>query len=127
MFWVWFMPVDKVEESIEEYAKTLRKHAEFIKAMRKTAKYVYRRLNPSIPMEVANTVAELLKLDEYSTTVEDEKEELNLPKLEDYSPELKREMMIRQVEDEIKRLRKLSAEDMVDIFLLHSDKRLSGR
>lgn len=121
------MSVAKVEKSVEEYAKTLRKHEEAIKAMRKKAKDVYRRLYPSIRMEVANTVTEFLGLGEDSTTVEDEEEEFNLPRIEDYSPELKRQMMVGQVEDEIKRVRKLSAEDMVDVFLLHSDKRLSGR
>jgi hypothetical protein len=57
----------------------------------------------------------LLGLNEGSTMV-DEKEELDLPNIEDYSPELKRQRMRGQVEDEIKRVRELSAEDMLMFF-----------
>lgn len=119
------MSVDKVEKVIEEWEKTVLKLIEFAKVAQKTVERVYRRLHPDIQVEIAETTAILLGLDKDSTTV-DEEEEFNLPKIEDYSPRLKREMMVRRVEDEIKRVRKLSAEDMVDIFLLHSQ-RLSGR
>lgn len=99
---------------------------EFSKVTQKMVKEVCRKLHPSMRAEIAETMSTLLGLNEDSTT-DKEEEKLGLPKIEDYSPELKRQRMLRQVEDKIKRIRKLSAEDMVDIFLLHSDKCVSGR
>jgi DNA-directed RNA polymerase specialized sigma24 family protein len=120
------MSVDKIEELIEEWGKSVLEAIEFFKFVQKKMTGVYRRLYPDMRAEIAETMSTLLGLNEDSTKVNEE-EELDFPKIEDYSPELKKQRMIKQVKNEIKRVRKLTAEDMVDIFLLHSDKRLSGR
>jgi hypothetical protein len=49
------------------------------------------------------------------------------PRIEDYDPQLKKEKMTKEVEKTVQRRRKLSAKDMVEMYILHVDKHLSFR
>ena len=50
-----------------------------------------------------------------------------LPNIEDYTPEAVRKHQLRALKGSVQRKRKLSAEDMLDIYLLHKEKRVSFR
>lgn len=50
-----------------------------------------------------------------------------LPNIEDYTPEAKRKCQLKALKRSIQRKRKLSAEDMLDLYVLHKEKRVSFR
>jgi len=50
-----------------------------------------------------------------------------LPKIEDYMPEAVRKRQLTALKRSIQRRRRLSAEDMLDIYVLHKEKRASFR
>lgn len=50
-----------------------------------------------------------------------------LPKIEDYTPEARRKRQLKAIKRSIQRKGKLSAEDMLDIYVLHEEKQLSFR
>jgi len=50
-----------------------------------------------------------------------------LPKIEDYTPEGRRKRQLKALKRSIQRKRKLSAEDMLDIYVLHEEKQVSFR
>lgn len=50
-----------------------------------------------------------------------------LPNIEDFMPEAERKRQLKVLRLSIQRKRKLSAEDMLDIYLLHKERRVSFR
>ena len=50
-----------------------------------------------------------------------------LPNIEDYTPEARRKRQLEAIYKSIKRRRRLSAEGMLNIYLLHKEKRVSFR